>query len=113
MRSLVHKSKQLTGYLETLLDETANDISVSCGDTKNENTPWTIITPRNAGSRGAMLSLRWSDSGILDKVVERLNSVGIVVDVKKPDLMRVTPTALYNTFEDVWRFIHALKEELM
>lgn len=74
--------------------------------------PWTIITPRDATQRGAMLSLRWHSPQMLQLVVERLKSVGIIVDLKRPDIMHVTPTPLYNTFEEVWRFLQELSNSI-
>ena len=39
-----------------------------------------------------------------------LQERGIIVDERKPDVIRVAPLPLYNTFEEVWDFVQALKE---
>ena len=38
----------------------------------------------------------------------KLEAQGIVVDYREPDVIRVAPTPLYNSFHDVWRFAAAL-----
>ena len=67
-----------------------------------------IVTPLDPESRGAQLSLRWlgDDPQV---VVEELATEGIVCDFREPDVIRVAPVPLYNTFLDVWRFVDALR----
>jgi kynureninase len=48
----------------------------------------------------------------LDGVLEDLEADGIVVDERKPDVIRVAPTPLYNTFGDVWQFVNILWRSL-
>ena len=88
------KSLQLTNYLETLL--TAESIV-------GKSPPYSIITPRDGAARGAQLSIRL-EPGLLDTVLECLQEDGVVVDERKPDVIRVAPTPLYNTFNDVYQF---------
>ena len=96
MRAIAAQSRLLTSYLETLLDDFSR------------KELWTMLTPRDPEQRGAMLSLRWHDSAALERTVEGLREACVVVDVRRPDVMRVTPSPLYNTFEDVWRFVEEL-----
>jgi kynureninase len=42
-------------------------------------------------------------------VSERLAEAGIVVDVRKPDVIRVAPVPMYCRFEDVWEFVEVFK----
>jgi kynureninase len=44
--------------------------------------------------------------------MEMLDDAGIVVDKRKPDVIRVAPMPLYNTYEDVWNFVQIFKAAL-
>ena len=44
--------------------------------------------------------------------MEMLDEAGIVVDKRKPDVIRVAPVPLYNTYEEVWRFVQIFKKAL-
>lgn len=94
MQELRAKSVRLTGYLEQLLLASGNS-----GESGYE-----IITPWNEDGRGAQLSVRL-EPGLLDVVMEVLEEDGVVVDERRPDVVRVAPAPLYNTFEDVSRFV--------
>lgn len=94
MAELRRKSVSLTAYLESLL----LDYPV---DAPPEDKPFTILTPKHADERGAQLSVRL-EPGLLDLVLKELDSNGVVVDERKPDVIRIAPTPLYNTFRDVW-----------
>ncbi|KAJ3186664.1 hypothetical protein HDU85_007484 [Gaertneriomyces sp. JEL0708] len=90
------KSVLLTGYLEVLLMGVQG---------------FKILTPTEPHQRGCQLSLLF-DSGLMLPVFEELQRAGIVVDERKPDVIRVAPTPLYNTFTDVWTFVKILKEAI-
>ncbi|EYE90455.1 kynureninase [Aspergillus ruber CBS 135680] len=94
MADIRKRSLALTGYLEHLLLTYPVDSS---------ERPFTIITPSNPAERGAQLSLRL-EPGLLDSVLESLEEHAIVVDERKPDVIRVAPAPLYNTYVDVWEF---------
>ena len=89
------KSKNLTAYLEHLLDE-INDECVS------------VITPRNPDQRGCQLSIRVknADKSLFNAISER----GVFADWREPDVIRVAPVPLYNSFADVHRFAMILAE---
>ena len=93
--ALRDRSVRLTGWLTTLLGDLGPDLVE-------------IVTPLDPESRGAQLSLRWlgDDPQV---VVEELATEGIVCDFREPDVIRVAPVPLYNTFLDVWRFVDALR----
>jgi kynureninase len=92
-----NKSEKLTGYLEFLLDEM-----------KNESIK--IITPRNPEERGCQLSIQVKNA---DKNLHtKLTQAGVISDWREPDVIRVAPAPLYNSFEDVYRFSEKLKEVL-
>lgn len=91
------KSEKLTGYLEYLLDEMKND-SIK------------IITPRNPDDRGCQLSIQVKNAD--KKLHTKLTEAGVISDWREPDVIRVAPAPLYNSFEDVFRFSEKLKEVL-
>ena len=37
----------------------------------------------------------------------------IVTDWREPDVIRAAPVPFYNSFDDVWRFVDALRGELV
>ncbi len=91
------KSKKLTGYLEYLLNQI---------NTPNIN----IITPKNPEERGCQLSIQVKNA---DKSLHtKLTQAGIISDWREPDVIRVAPAPLYNSFEDVFIFVERLKNIL-
>ncbi|KAH8424514.1 kynureninase [Aspergillus melleus] len=96
MAEIRQKSLDLTGYLEHLL------LTYPL-DAPPEEKPFIIITPSNPEERGAQLSLRLQP-GLLDHVLEVLEEHAVVIDERKPDVIRVAPAPLYNTYVDVWQF---------
>ena len=95
MDNLLEKSKKLTGYLEFLLNE-IHDGRIS------------IITPANENERGCQLSIRVKDAN--KKLFETISERGVVADWREPDVIRVAPVPLYNSFADVWKFVEILRE---
>lgn len=97
LTSLREKSVRLTAYLEALVDtRLAGKV--------------TILTPREPAARGAQLSLVFNQP-VVD-VHRRVSARGVICDVRKPDVMRIAPTPLYNNFTDVLTFVGLLEEEL-
>jgi kynureninase len=90
MQQLREKSESLTGYLEFLLDQHAA-------------RDFTVLTPREPERRGAQLSIRIHHGGrsISDRLIKR----GAVCDWREPDILRIAPVPLYNTYRDVHRFV--------
>ncbi|CRG86764.1 kynureninase [Talaromyces islandicus] len=95
--ALRKKSLALTNYLESLL------LNSPSSKENSINTLFTLITPSNPEERGAQISIRLQP-GLLDHVLHVLESNGVVVDERKPDVVRVAPAPLYNTFTEVWEF---------
>ncbi len=95
MENLRAKSVRLTNYLEFLLGEIR--------DPRIE-----VITPSNPAERGCQLSIRVVNS---DKsLFQALTARGVIADWREPDVIRVAPVPLYNTFTDVFRFAEILKD---
>ena len=90
MGQLRAKSIALTGYLEFLLNQ-------------DSSSKFEIITPRAPERRGAQLSIRIAQAG--HAVCERLMNEGVVCDWREPDVLRVAPVPLYNSFQDVHCFV--------
>lgn len=98
MSNLRAKSEALTGYLEYLLSKIDDD-RIS------------IITPSDPAQRGCQLSIRVKDSDklLFDAITDR----GVIADWREPDVIRVAPAPLYNSYTEVFRFSTILEECLM
>ncbi|MGY1409216.1 MULTISPECIES: kynureninase [unclassified Luteimonas] len=97
MHALRAKSERLTGYLEALIDARLRDTLQ-------------VITPRDPARRGCQLSLRvvgGRDRG--RALFDHLGQQGIVGDWREPDVIRISPTPLYNTHADLLRFASAVE----
>jgi kynureninase len=73
----------------------------------------TCITPREATRRGCQLSLRvraGRESG--RRLFDSLSAQGVVADWREPDILRVAPVPLYNSFGEVARFCQLLQSAL-
>ena len=69
-----------------------------------------IITPRNIEERGCQLSIQVKNA---DKSLhKKLSNAGVISDWREPDVIRVAPVPLYNSFEDVFIFTERLKNIL-
>lgn len=101
MAEIRSKSIVLTSYLEFLL----------LAGTTEEDRPFKIISPSDPPKRGAQLSLLLKP-GFLHKVAQKLQDAGIVCDKREPDVVRVAPAPLYNTYDEVRLFAEQFKEAL-
>jgi kynureninase len=97
MAQLEEKSVKLTGYLEYLINNIETD-KIS------------LITPQSPKERGCMLSIRVDEQPEL--LMEKLSQKGIICDFRRPNVLRITPIPLYNTFHEVWLFSEILKKHL-
>src|SRR5881275_1299797 len=89
MEPLHAKSIRLTSYLEFLLTE--------IGSKK-----FTVITPRESNARGCQLSILAHEHP--KELLREVETAGVKCDFREPNVIRVAPTPLYNTFHEVWRF---------
>ena len=99
MKMLRKKSILLTGYLEYLLKEI---------DPSEKS--FTIITPRNPEERGCQLSVFLKKNG--KKIFDSLTKNGVSLDWREPNVIRLAPVPLYNTFGEVFRFAEIFKATL-
>jgi kynureninase len=68
--------------------------------------PFEIITPARPAQRGCQLSLLFKERG--REVFDLLTQNGVIADWREPDVIRIAPVPLYNTFEDCYRFYEVL-----
>jgi kynureninase len=71
---------------------------------------FSIITPREHERRGAQLSLRLPGDG--RKLCDRLAAEGVIGDWREPDTYRVAAVPLYNSYQDVYRFVQRFSAAL-
>ncbi len=98
MPDLVAKSNQLTGFLAWLIDRRF----AGCIES---------ITPAQA--RGCQLSLVVRDKVVDAKALfDRLATLNVTADWREPDVIRVAPVPLYNSYSDVFEFADRLQQAL-
>lgn len=97
MQNLREKSLQLTAYLAFILESVQND-----------RLNFQVITPGDPESRGCQLSVLTSSNG--RELFEYLHRNGAIADWREPNVIRLAPVPLYNSFEDVWKLGALLAE---
>lgn len=100
MKSLREKSVELTSFAESCI----HSINQKLGLQVN------VITPSNPDERGCQLSLVFAKDG--KKIFQALSAAGVVADWREPDVIRIAPVPMYNTFEEVWRFASILEHSI-
>ncbi|GLX78803.1 kynureninase [Thalassotalea insulae] len=98
IENLRQKSLKLTAFLAFVF----NDIVELFPDIQLE-----IITPSDASMRGCQLSVKLV--GTDKRFFSALTEAGVIADFREPDVVRLAPTPLYNSFEDVYQFGQTLK----
>lgn len=91
MNVLIDKSKALTQFLFFILDDI---------NQKQKNKVVQLITPRDA--HGCQISMLMLERG--KEIFDALINEGVICDWREPNVIRIAPVPLYNTFEDVWKF---------
>ncbi len=92
MPALRARSLQLTGYLETMVQARLTQVL-------------DIITPTQPERRGCQLSLRVKGGRAQGRALfEHLQASGVLGDWREPDVIRISPTPMYNRFQDIHRF---------
>ena len=98
MEALCAKSEKLTAYLLDLIE------------TLPEGR-FEVITPKDPEARGCQVSLLVPDGA--EELYEDLEAADVVCDYRRPDVIRVAPVPMYNSFEDVWRFWKILADQVV
>jgi len=96
-KNIIKKSKSLTGFLEFLINE-LNDDRIN------------IITPENPEERGCQLSIQVKSAN--KNLHTQLTKNDVISDWREPDVIRVAPAPLYNSYQDVFEFVQRLKKVL-
>ena len=96
MLKLREKSINLSNYVDYLLS--------TLDSNKIQN-----ITPTNLSDRGCQLSLRIKNG---KEIFKRMMEQGVIADWREPDVIRIAPVPLYNSFLDIYKFYKILKNEI-
>lgn len=91
--NLLAKGRHLSNYLFFVLDK----INAS-----QKKQVIEVITPGNEKEKGCQVSMLMLERG--REIFDELNANGVIADWRQPNVIRIAPTPLYNSFEDVWRF---------
>jgi kynureninase len=97
MDNLRKKSLELTGFLLEILEQLSGDIIE-------------IITPTNEHERGCQISIRVKNGN--KSVFDKITSAGVIADWREPDVIRIAPTPLYNSFSELLSFAEILSNAL-
>lgn len=97
MNNLRNKALRLTAYLEYLLQQIP-------GDKIN------IITPSNPLERGCQLSIQVKDAD--KRLFDAITAAGVIADWREPDVIRVAPVPLYNSYADCYHFTQILEQQI-
>lgn len=101
MDRLHKKRKQLSGYLHFVL----NDIN-----THQKEKVIEVITPADENERGCQVSILMLKDG--RKIFEELTKQGVIADWREPNVIRVAPVPLYNSYEDIYKFGEIIRETI-
>ena len=94
MDSLITKSKKMSDYLTYLLQTIKSD-------------KINIITPKE---KGCQISIQVKNGN--KKLFDRITKKGIITDWREPDVIRIAPVPLYNSYTDVYKFYKILESIL-
>lgn len=99
--NVLEKNKRLNTYLWFVLEEIKKEVP---------HNSLKLFTPTNENERGCQVSLSIENG---KKVFDELSAKGVYADWREPDVIRIAPVGLYNTFEEVWQFGQILKSAIL
>lgn len=97
MNNLIEKGKQLNAYLNFVIEDALAG---------NQDLKLEIITPK-APERGCQISMLTNENG--KALFDFLTEQGVIADWRNPNVIRMAPVPLYNSFEDIYQFGRILK----
>ena len=100
INNVFEKNKKLNSYLWFVLDEIRKEL---------KEDELKILTPLNERQRGCQVSLAVKNG---NKVFEELSRNGVFADWREPNVIRIAPVALYNTFAEIWQFGRILQSAI-
>ncbi len=98
MERIGAKRDQLTAYLEFVIETISTE--------NKEKVTFEIITPKDKSKRGSQLSILAHGQG--KALFNALTEQGVIADWREPNVIRIAPAPLYNSFEDCYLFGQAL-----
>src|SRR5690606_39426994 len=98
---LHEKRIKISGYLHFILDDI---------NKRRSKKVIEVITPAIEAERGCQVSMLMLENG--RKIFEQLTRKGVIADWREPNVIRVAPVPLYNSFEDVYRFGTIVEETI-
>ncbi len=96
------KRDKLTAFLEFVIRNVS--------DKNRERCSFEIITPADISKRGAQLSILVHGQG--KELFNKLSQKGVIADWREPNVIRIAPAPLYNSFEDCYRFGESLEDSI-
>lgn len=96
------KRDLMTAYLEFVID--------TISEKNKDRVTFELITPRDKTKRGAQLSIMAKGQG--KALFDALSDLGVVADWREPNVIRVAPAPLYNSFEDCYWFGQLLEKAI-
>ncbi len=103
MERIAQKRNQLTAFLAFLIE----DVS----ERNKEKCSFEIITPKSPSERGAQLSILAKGQG--KQLFDRLTELGVIADWREPNVIRIAPAPLYNSYEDCFLFAQYLESAIL
>jgi kynureninase len=97
-QKLQMKGKQMNNFLWFLLQ----GLNTGTGQKIIE-----FITPSNESERGLQVSMHMLSHG--KKIFDELTKAGVIIDWREPNVIRLAPVPLYNSFEEIWQFTNILR----
>lgn len=101
MERIRKKALSLTAYLEYVINEVSRTIA---------NGKFEVITPAEPENRGSQLSILMHGQG--RPLFDKLTELGVIADWREPNVIRMAPVPLYNSYTDIHSFGVALTQAL-
>jgi len=108
--NMCKKGEKLTGALDALLR--ASPYYLASAPKDDKTVGFRILTP-DAPWRGTQISIfLHGKDGIMPRVFDRMVAKGLVGDERHPNVIRLAPVVLYNTFSEVGRAVEILNDAI-